>query len=655
MQIGGIRVEIPRLTATTGGASAVELTLDSMSAPPAPTMEQVLRAMPLIVIRQNSRGQAQPALRGAEDRQIAVLMDGVPLTLGWDHRTDLSIIPLTAAQDIRLLRGLPSVLHGPNVLGGVVEVDVARGARRQSTPIPLVVNLSGEQTGGRALGATGGRLLELDDGQVVIRAGAGYAETPGAVLPGGLEDDPGQRAAFLTDDGDLRLNSDTERYDGFASLRYQGDEGTWFSGSASAFTTERGVPPEAHVDDPRLWRYPEQKRFVGAVSGGTGQRSTAWGEGDLEFSVGVDLAATEIDQYDSAAFDEVVGGEIGDDRTLTLRLLGDHTLGDRADLRTAFTYADVVHDEILDRSELNEYRQRLWSLGVEVERRIDGIPGLSGLRDARLSVGVAADGADTPETGGKPPLGRLWEWGGRVGFSALAGDGNLRVHGGVSRRARFPALRELYSGALGRFEPNPELRPEILLGGEVGFTWSPRGTEVQVVGFHQRLTDGIVRSSVEVDGIRKFKRINQDEVRSTGLEILASTALGPLTFSGDLTLQEVAGFQEDGAEVELEYEPTAVGRLGMSAELPAELVASGELRYMASQLCENPEVGGLESFDTDPAVDLSVRRTFQVGGSGVLSRLETFLGIDNAGDAAVFDQCGLPRPGRTFRLQLRLW
>ena len=84
-----------RLTAT-GGVGAVEMRLDSLGAVPIPTLEQALREMPLVRIRVNSRGEAQPSLRGATDRQIAVLVDGVPLTLGWDHRTDLSIIPLTA-------------------------------------------------------------------------------------------------------------------------------------------------------------------------------------------------------------------------------------------------------------------------------------------------------------------------------------------------------------------------------------------------------------------------------------------------------------------------------------------------------------------------------------------------------------------------------
>ena len=96
-EVEGVMVRVARPILTAGGASAVSVRLDSLSSLPAPTMEEVLRAMPLIQIRTNSRGEAQPSLRGSEDRQVSILMDGVPLTLGWDHRTDLSIIPLVRA------------------------------------------------------------------------------------------------------------------------------------------------------------------------------------------------------------------------------------------------------------------------------------------------------------------------------------------------------------------------------------------------------------------------------------------------------------------------------------------------------------------------------------------------------------------------------
>ena len=42
------------------------------------------------------------------------------------------------------------------------------------------------------------------------------------------------------------------------------------------------------------------------------------------------------------------------------------------------------------------------------------------------------------------------------------------------------------------------------------------------------------------------------------------------------------------------------------------------------------------------------------GRTGLLRSLRAQLGLDNAADAAVFDQCGLPQPGRTLRLGIEL-
>ena len=71
------------------------------------------------------------SVRGSDSRQTAILLDGVPLTLGWDNRSDVSLVPITGATRISLVRGLSSLLHGPNVLGGVVEVSLADGAGGQ--------------------------------------------------------------------------------------------------------------------------------------------------------------------------------------------------------------------------------------------------------------------------------------------------------------------------------------------------------------------------------------------------------------------------------------------------------------------------------------------------------------------------------------------
>ncbi|HEX6939855.1 MAG TPA: TonB-dependent receptor [Longimicrobiales bacterium] len=629
-------VQATRPTATSGGVSAIEVRVDSMRLPAAPTLEDVTRELPLLQIRMNSRGEAQPTLRGAESREIAVLVDGVPLTLGWDHRTDLSVIPMTAAQSVTLLRGLPSVLHGPNVMGGVVEVGIARGPRGPLVtppPPPLRASMGVDHTGATMLGVVAARRFDAGGGQWTARVGGGFRHRSGFELPHDV-------AGAISEDG-LRLNSDLEHVDGFAALRYVANDGAWLSATASGFRAERGVPPELHTTSPRLWRYPLASQLLAAVSAGTGQRQTPFGEGDLEASFGIGIGRTEIDSYTTPAYEVVEGTEDSDDRMLSLRLLGDHTLGPRGELRAAVTLADIRHDEELDGGPPDHYRQRLWSFGGEVAWRLGGAGWLG---DTRITAGVAYDGGDTPETGGKPALGRLGAWGTRIGINSVTADGTVMLHAGVSRRVRFPSLRELYSGALGRFEPNPTLRPPLMKAGEAGVTARLGGVEVQAVAFHQRLSDVIVRTTTE-EGM--FRRENRDEMRSTGVELVTGGRLGPTSLTADLTLQRVRILDPSAPEGERkpEYQPSVAGGVDWTVPLPLEASGTLSVGYIGRQWCVHPDLGTDVALDPSTRLDLAVDRG--------LGPFRARLSLDNVTDATVYDQCGLPQPGRTLRVQLR--
>lgn len=650
--VGKLVVRVARPVSTTGGASALVAELDSLHASPVPTMDEALRAMPLVQVRTNSRGEATLALRGAEERQIAILVDGVPLTLGWDHRTDLSVLPMTAARSMTLVRGLSSVLHGPNVLGGVVEVDVARGPAALQRPDPLRLQASVDHLGGRTLGVTGGGIRKLGDGQLVLRAGGGYRERPGFARPAGAAD------PFASEEG-LRVNSDLQHVDGFLAARYAGRDGQWVSLSTSAFNAERGVPPELHEASPRLWRYPAARRFLAALSGGTGTRNTGLGQGDIELSLGLDDAHTEIDSYTTLAYDDVEATEVSDDRTYTLRALGEHTLGP-ARLSVSYTHADVNHDEVITELPAGDaypatYRQRLWSVGGEVALRFQASPE-GAISGGRLSAGLALDGSDTPETGGAPAQDPIQEWGGRIGASVSVAGGGVLLHTGISRRGRFPALRELYSTALGKFEPNPTLTPEILTAGEAGFTTQLKGVELQTVVFHQRLTDAIVRTSAPPTSTAKYMRINRDEVRSTGVELLAGWRWPWLGVEGDMTLQDVQAVDpgDPTANGRAEYEPRLAGNVDLTAPLPARLRAIAAFEYMSTQYCVSPDApDGWAEVAPNAGVDLSVDRTWGARSrGGIFSTVTTTLAVDNVTDATRYDQCGLPRPGRTVRLQV---
>lgn len=649
-ELRGITVSVVRPTLTTGGSSVVEARLDSLPALPAPTLEEVLRELPLLVVRRNSRGESQPALRGSEERQLGILVDGIPITIGWDHRSDLSIVPLTAARGVHVVRGMSSVLYGPNAIGGVIEVDVSRSARVMGSVKPFELSLSRDNAGGSGAAIGVGRLFgeaaSGGSGGLALSAGAGFRDSPGAVLPANAASSSDLRDRYLAGPDGLRLNSDTRRLDAYFSARHQHEGGRWISLFTAGYDVQRGVVPEAHQDSPRLWRYPDQRRLVSAFSVGSGVVTTPWGIGDVEVSLGVDAGTTRIDAFATERYEEVTATEEARGRTLTGRIEADHSLTAHGDLRTAFTYADVRHDETLEPGGSFAYRQRLWSLAAETEWQL----GRSG--HTRISAGAALDGADTPKSGDKPALGALSTYGLRVGASSLVGSGVL-VHGAASSRARFPSLRELYSGALGRFAPNPDLNPERLFGVEGGFTLHSGDLELQTVFFHQRLVDGIVRTSVQQGGMNLLKRVNREEVRSTGVEFLASGSVGVVAVSSDLTLQHVRGL-ERGESFELEYEPSTIGRVGVGLPVGAGVEASATTRWVGRQSCENPEIGGLQSVSASGIGDLALRRSFD-GGDAFPGRLDAVLAFRNLTDATVFDQCGLPQPGRTLEVRLRFW
>jgi iron complex outermembrane receptor protein len=650
-----IVIEAARPITTIGGASGIKVPMESLGLPAAPTVEQALRELPLLHVRTNSRGEAEISARGSESRQVAVLVDGIPITLAWDARADVCVIPATASKEIVYLRGLSSMLYGPNVLGGVIETSVGR-TLDQPRDRSFQVTSGTDDVGSFGGTLTGEIPFERFGGQGFLRGGLGYRTTPGQPLARKIvEPLPG-------DDG-LRLNTDAQSLDGFLALRHRTRDGAWVSISGTAFREDRGIAAELGLadEDARLWRYPHVSRNLAVVSAGTGDRSSPLGgRGDIEASLGFDTGLTKIDSYTSRAYEIRNGFEHGKDRTLTLRLLGDQSIGRRGRLKGAFTLSEIRHEEALGTIDESgtavsraTYRQRLWSAGGESDWRLLG-PGRRGT-SLTASVGGAYDVGATPESGGRTPRqGRLSEVGGRAGLSlSLAGDRTV-LHAGISRRGRFPALRELYSGALHRFAPNPDLKPERLTAAEAGVTTRVAKGRVQLVGFHHLLKDAVVRISLED---RRFMRVNRNELESTGVELLASQNLGEVSFSGDLTVQDVK-LTDTAAEETHKPEnlPEVFGSLGLHFPLFLGAQGGARLDYTGGQSAIDPGTGEDAELASGTLLGGYVTRVWSLRPAGwIFSGMETRLSVDNATDFALYDGAGLPDAGRRFRFEVRLF
>lgn len=644
--LGAVSVSSTREVSVVGGAGAVVIKPTELRSSPAPLLDQALRESPFVLVRQNSRGEMEISVRGSDSRQAAVLLDGVPITLGWDHRTDPSLIPLTGSERMVIVRGLGSLLNGPNTLGGSIEI--SHDAFGQPAGGRLWAGAGVDQFGSSvATLGYGRRVAEFGGGALSVRAGLAHRRRDGVALP--------KDAIDPTEADGLRTGTDLKQVDGFASARWNNRRGSSLGVMYSAYDAERGVPPEEHISAPRLWRFPYARRNIAMISGNTGAFTTSLGTSSLEVGVGTNNGEFKIETFTNRTYATVNGSELGDERTLTSRVLLTHAMA-HATLRASYTGADIKYAETLSPAAAVDYRQKLSSSGVELEVPVGGRTQLAG--------GFVFDRATTPETGGRTPGQEPFDnTGWRVGASHEL-NARLRLHASISERSRFPALRELYSGSLNRFRPNPDLKPETLLGMEGGFTLnrafaSLGQSTIQVIGFRHVLDDAVVR--ITLSNPTRFQRINRDRIESAGAELLGGFVFGndpdrALSINGDATIQRIKIFDVTANDQQrrAENNPEQRGRLEFGVPLPANLKLFAVARYTGTQYCLNGDTSQLDELRARTAGDLAVQRTFAVARSGPFRFLRTLLSFDNVGDAAVYDQCGLPQPGRTLRLTMTL-
>ena len=645
-RLSTVSVSATRAAAIVGGTAAVVIRPEELRSSPAPLLDEALRESPFVLVRQNSRGEMEISVRGSDSRQAAVLVDGVPITLGWDHRTDPSLVPITGTERLVIIRGLASLLNGPNSLGGSIEI--SHDATGQPTTGRLWAGAELDQFGA-SVGTLGyGRRWDVvRGGSLSLRTGVASRQRDGVALAGGVTD-------TTAADG-LRTGTDLSQVDGFVSLRWSSPGGRSLGAMISAFDASRGVPPEEHIAAPRLWRFPYHRRAIAMVSATTGIFSTPFGSGSLEAGVGVNSGALKIESFSSRTYRTVSATELGDERTVTTRLLLTHTLR-HAMLRASYIGADVSYVETLPPAAAADYRQTLHSSGVEIETPV----GLHG----KLAGGVVFDRTRTPETGGRtpsqPPMNSA---GWRLGATRDVGA-RLKLHAGASARSRFPSLRELYSGALNRFRPNPDLKPERLLGVEGGLTM--RGPDasrtpwsLQAIGFRHRLDDAVVR--ITLSNPTRFMRVNRDRIESDGIELLGGVAFGAdaaraVTLNGDATLQHIriADRTANNLPRHAENNPETRARLELGVPLPRAARAFATARVTGRQYCLNADTKSEDALRGRTVADLALQRDFAVASGGLFTRLRAVLAMDNVGDVAVYDQCGLPQPGRTLRLTMSL-
>ncbi|NJO03854.1 MAG: TonB-dependent receptor plug domain-containing protein [Bacteroidia bacterium] len=121
-ELGEIRISAPRWL---DSAQAIgQATLEAFNRPELGRALNLLSGVNLAGV--GPRNESVVYIRGFDLRQVPVFMDGIPVYVPYDGYVDLARFTTFDLAEIRVEKGLSSVLYGPNTMGGAINLVTLR-------------------------------------------------------------------------------------------------------------------------------------------------------------------------------------------------------------------------------------------------------------------------------------------------------------------------------------------------------------------------------------------------------------------------------------------------------------------------------------------------------------------------------------------------
>ncbi len=606
------------------------------------TVADVARMLPAAHVATNSRGQTVLYLRNSADRQTAQFFNGALINVPWDNRVDIGFLPSSMLGGVTVSKGVPSVVYGTNTIGGAVNFR----ARSLST--------QGHRTEAKVIGSSPGlgqaTVLQMGkSNNFSYTAEASYSKQYDYSIPDGAT------LPYSQPPGDTRVNTDREHVNIFFEGTKQFQSGARLSASLFHVDAEQGVAPESNLNPAetrvRYWRYPTIRQSMAIVNGMIPLGSKA----RLRGSVWVNRFTQDIDQYQSVEYEDLDQAQNDLDLTGGLRLILEQEIGN-GELDIALNALTTQHNQTIvpynmgnaGADSSDTYGQQIYSLGAEYRFPISN--------NLTALLGISYDASAITNTGPWKNEGYDSYTSSALSFSAGLNyeiSEQLRIRSSIGRKPRFPTMRELYSGALGKFVPNPNLKPVTAYLGELGIEWLGSTVSGSLTPFLTRTYDTIDQMTIQQGpDAGKEQRINLGGTRIWGIEAkAAANPIQSLSIDGSVTYMNIRGFFE-GDPRKIEEKPTWLGKLSINYDITERLGALLQTDYTGGIYSRTEQ----NTFVLLPdALIFDGRLSYQLFEQGnMIDGGEIFFRVNNFTNDLRILQLGLPGPGRKFLGGLKL-
>ena len=585
---------------------------------------QAVELTPGAYVSIGSRNEMLVQLRGIEQRQITVMLDGVPIYVPYDGIVDLGEIPITAVNKITVTEGNASVLYGANSLGGSINILTSMPVRR-STRIRL---LGGS---GKLFASSLQQSLSLGKFGMLLSLGHNRQD----YYP--LSDDftPTQN-----EDGEQRENSYYNKRDLFAKFSFRPNQNHHTALSFSFVDNEKGVPPDIYAGRPRYWKFPVWRKWILNLSSSQRISESVFWKAALFY----DKYDNTLDSYDDTTYTtqtkRYAFHSIYDDYSFGFNVFFSHHLSKMSEITWGMNLKRDVHQEQDDREfPWEEYKMDTYTIGVEYEHTPMDRVAFSG----GLSFNI-----EHPVYAYEQPLRSDIEVvDGRLGIH-YAFPSEVEIFGSFSHKTRFPTLKELYSGYSGRNIPNPSLKEESAYNFEMGSRF-PLSSEsnMELVLFDSEITNLIVEKVVMEEGEEKRQMDNIGKARSSGAELSINLRPEKNTFlSGSYTFLKAKNLSNNRISDKLEFRPEHRARLQVEYSFKFGLALGLTGNYV-----------GIRSYLDDEGRDYGMPDYTLIDGrlrQSVQDHLVLIFEAKNIFDKDYQTEYGFPMPGRTLEAGMEI-
>lgn len=596
----------------------------------------VLERIPGIDVQIGGKGQSSLKLRGFNQDDIKVLIDGVPAHESYYGSLDLNQIPVDSIARIDVTKGASSVLYGANTMGGVINIITKKGGKIPVTKATISIGDNSTRNYIIEHGAAIGKINYWLTGS--LRSSDGYS----------LSDsfDPDNNRTGLgteyNEDGGIRDLSDYTQKTLNAKIGYEPDENSKLYLSFDYHENEKGC----YTEGGHYWEFNKWNQWhINLV-------------GEHEFSKLLTMKArffyvdhddtledvswdknhtTSRKWFETSAYEDYSSGwEVHSYLNfgrLSLLKIGVNYLIDnhkQQDFLDANSYDVIKGRKNIGFQEKEEYKATTFTVAVEDE--------IKATENMTIIVGVSND-VYTPKKAHKQTVpGEISTTNPQIGIVYNTAEG-LTLHSSIGNKTRFPQLKELYSTMGGG---NPDLKPQKTTAIEVGASKSFGNNMSSTVSIFQNdIKDKI--SSVNISG-DKFN-VNMGESKVLGMEVeIGFLAFDQLKTELNYTyLSSKEKADSNNEERDSANTPAHKMNLDLAYQFEFGLWTFLQASYTGDQI-EYDDNDVEQDIDSFFLINAKFRQSLK---SLVTMDLEVFMEIKNIADVDYEEGSG-PMPGRSM-------